>query len=263
MDMGVIEGAYNQIKTSLPMTGIFILVTFIAVLMIANRFITDFKIATDGDKPMNIKIFFDLFWNYLAVFIVIVCFPFLITAIEKPLALFQEEIITTYSGYLTMNISEAMKYYEDQYVANEGGFTGADLIPVVKQLYNIYTAFTETIFLFILYMCKYLFYLYSSGRYLYLILLEIVAPLAIVLVLNKDTKQHFYTWVKNLIVCYMMIPTFLLANTLAELIAQNLFPGGSSSMWDINALGPIGLFLTVAFKLYLFGYGQHKLFNVL
>lgn len=263
MDMQALENTYRHIKESLPVSGITLLIMFIAVLLIANRFITDFKKISDGERDINVKMFFTMYWNYIVVLIVVLCLPAFISVIEKPLALFQNDVIEKYSDGLKMNVQEAMDYYEDQYVKNEGGYTGANLIPVVKQLYNIYTAITESIFIFLLYVSKYLFYMFSSGRYLYLILLEIVAPLAIVLVLNKDTRHYFYSWVKYFIICYMMIPTFLIANTFAELTSHFLFAGGSGTMWDINALGPVGLFMTCALKLYLFSYGQRQLFNLL
>ena len=64
----------------------------------------------------------------------------------------------------------------------------------------------------LLYATKYIFFFFASARYLYLILLEIVTPIAVILYMDEKTRHYTHAYLKNLFVCYMTIPAFLIAN---------------------------------------------------
>lgn len=216
------------------------------------------------------QIFFEFLFAYLVlngcyfvVLIVIVCVPVAINGIESVLAKFQVNVIEANSSSLDMSIDEALEYYADEYVKNEGGKTKFDIPFLGETIWNVYTAFTQTIWLFFLYLSKYLFYLFSAGRYIYLMLLQIVSPIAIVLLLSEKTSMFFFQWLKHFIICYMMIPAFILSNTFAEEFVQLMFPGGDAMVMNINAFGPVGIMLVAGLKFYLFSFSQRQLFNLL
>lgn len=58
-------------------------------------------------------------------------------------------------------------------------------------------------------------------RYLILILLEVISPLAIACLYNSDTRSSFYTWVRQMVGCYMLYPGFIIASVFSDLIVVN------------------------------------------
>ncbi|NDV83438.1 hypothetical protein [Bacteroides sp. 51] len=66
---------------------------------------------------------------------------------------------------------------------------------------------------------KHVYTFFILGRYMWLLMLEMVAPIAIALSIHEGTRSYFYTWVKNMIVCYMLIPMFFLADRFADEVA--------------------------------------------
>ena len=47
---------------------------------------------------------------------------------------------------------------------------------------------------------------------------ELVGGVAIACLLNKDTEKFFWNWLKAVLISYLMIPIFLFANTLTDII---------------------------------------------
>ena len=58
-------------------------------------------------------------------------------------------------------------------------------------------------------------------RYLILILLEVISPLAIACLYNSDTRSSFYTWARQMVGCYMLYPGFVIASVFLDLIVVN------------------------------------------
>ena len=52
----------------------------------------------------------------------------------------------------------------------------------------------------------YLMLVFLCTRYLILILLEVISPLAIACLYNSDTRSSFYTWARQMVGCYMLYP---------------------------------------------------------
>ena len=67
----------------------------------------------------------------------------------------------------------------------------------------------------------YIMLLFLCTRYLILLLLEIISPIAIDCLYNKKTRSSFYTWVKQMLGCYMLYPGFILASVFSDLIVTN------------------------------------------
>lgn len=99
----------------------------------------------------------------------------------------------------------------------------------------------------LLYATKYIFFFFAAARYLYLILLEIVTPIAIILYLDEKTRHYTHAYLKNLFVCYMTIPAFLIANAMGGIISENVM-----HMCGQNKYTMLGLLFAFVFKLFLF-----------
>ena len=48
-----------------------------------------------------------------------------------------------------------------------------------------------------------------------------VTPLAIACLYNSDTRSSFYTWVRQMVGCYMLYPGFIIASVFSDLIVVN------------------------------------------
>ena len=67
----------------------------------------------------------------------------------------------------------------------------------------------------------YLMLVFLCTRYLILILLEVISPLAIACLYNSDTRSSFYTWARQMVGCYMLYPGFVIASVFSDLIVVN------------------------------------------
>ena len=63
--------------------------------------------------------------------------------------------------------------------------------------------------------------MFLCTRYLILILLEVISPLAIACLYNSDTRSSFYTWARQMVGCYMLYPGFVIASVFSDLIVVN------------------------------------------
>lgn len=68
-----------------------------------------------------------------------------------------------------------------------------------------------------------IYLLYMCGRYIYLLLLELVGPVAIICMLHPQTRGYFLTWTKNLFICHLLLPAFYLANYFSDLLGSRTF----------------------------------------
>lgn len=98
---------------------------------------------------------------------------------------------------------------------------------------------------------NYLFSMVLAGRYIWLILLELHAPFAIISLMSKDTEEVFRKWIKELYKCYLLVPGFMIANFFAESLFQAFFDTGDYNMFVVIFLIGVKVYLyrTVAVKL--------------
>ena len=249
MDMEVIDNvitAYEAVKLNDVSKAIIALCTFIALIIVINKFVTAYKEAfSEGESPADLKHFFRLFSTYIYFFVLISVAPFAFTIIEKGLGELQNELIQHYQKDVDLSIDEAIVTFTKDYIEDvqrRSNWVGKQIQEVVMLPINI-SAYTV-----LLYATKYIFFFFAAGRYLYLILLEIVTPLAIVLYLDEKTRHYTHTFLKNLFICYMLIPAFLIANTFGSIISDNIM-----HMVGENKYTLLGLLFAFVFKLFLFG----------
>ena len=215
--------AYEAVKMNGVSQGIIALCSFIAVIIVIQKFVTAWKEAfSEGDKPVDMKQFFKLFYIYIYVFAIIMVAPFAFTIVETALGNLQNELISHYQEDVDLSIDEAIVTFTKDYIED-----------VQRRI--------------LLYATKYIFFFFASARYLYLILLEIVTPIAVILYMDEKTRHYTHAYLKNLFVCYMTIPAFLIANALGSIIAENIM-----HMCGQNKYTMLGLLFAFVFKLFLF-----------
>ena len=237
--------AYEAVKMNGVSQGIIALCSFIAVIIVIQKFVTAWKEAfSEGDKPVDMKQFFKLFYIYIYVFAIIMVAPFAFTIVETALGNIQNELISRYQEDVDLSIDEAIVTFTKDYIEDvqrRHNWVGQQIQEVIMLPFNI-AAYT-----ILLYATKYIFFFFAAARYLYLILLEIVTPIAVILYMDEKTGHYTHAYLKNLFVCYMTIPAFLIANALGSIIAENIM-----HMCGQNKYTMLGLLFAFVFKLFLF-----------
>ena len=102
---------------------------------------------------------------------------------------------------------------------------------------------------------KHLYILTAFGRYAYLLMLEIVAPIAIVCLLSEKTQQYFSNWVKNMKVCHLLVPGFMLADSFGNLVWKVLL-----ETYQYTFIAMIMVFII---KLYLMNFIGRRIINLI
>lgn len=244
-----IEKVYEQVKHTVQINNIRWVVIAIATCLVISNFIKEYKKLEDGSEHVDMKMMTGFFREYVVAITVIALLPILLTAIESTLSVMQQNFINN-AGIPADNWATAVKKLaEDKGVDPEG----PSIIPNPMAWIDYWTA---RIINPIFYWCnKYIYSLFMVGRYFYLLMLEIVSPVAIVMLLSSDTKHFFFSWLKNMLFCYCMIPFFLLANNFADTVINSMFTG-EITIW-------FALLTSFILKLSLFKVVNSKLHNLL
>jgi len=211
-DFTSITTVYNYIHSNILSKSLIGIATLIAVIIIIRKFIDAFKEATSDEKPANIRHFFSLFHIYIYSLAIVVTAPVMFSIVERGLGAMQDEYISKFSGDVDLSVDKAIREYELNYMNEE--LQGEDKNFVQVAIAKQWAGLQEWFYTLTLVATKYTFFFFAAGRYLYLILLEIVAPIAIVCFLDESLKQHSITYLKHLLICYLLIPAFLIANTM-------------------------------------------------
>lgn len=214
-----VEAAYSEVMTQPLIYGCIGLVSALAVFLIIQNYVeTVNKARHDSDGKFTIKHKTELLWKLGAYTLIIFLIPVIIYFIEAILAEMQVNLITALGGepkgFVGTVVAE-MEEMQERYPTGPGLFDGiTDIFAYINILF---------IKPFLAWIVRYLYAMALAGRYLYLLILEIVAPVAIVMLLTERTVQYFYTWVKHMIVCYLMVPSFITANILSDAMVVTLF----------------------------------------
>lgn len=240
-----VVAAYEAVKSNQISQGLIWLCTFIAILIVINKFITAYKEAfSDNDKPVSIKHFFDLFYIYIYVLGIILLAPVAFNIIEKVLGELQNDLISFYEKDIDLSIDEAIATFTTDYIDDmqrRNDWIGKQIDEIIMLPINI------ALYTLLLYGIKYIFFFFAAARYYYLILLEIVTPLAVVFSLSETTRHYTHAYLKNLFVCYMLLPAFIIAQVFGNIISS-----GVMDMLGQNKYGLLGLLFTFIFELFLF-----------
>ncbi len=94
-------------------------------------------------------------------------------------------------------------------------------------------------------------------RFFFLGLVKMTSGFAVVSLLNDNTKTIFFTWFKSLLICYLLIPAFLLANAMMEGVKE-IYLTNDNFNWYISIL-----IIVIAGKLLLFSSSKILLWRIL
>lgn len=254
LDLNSIESFYTTIHKDILSESLIGIATLIAVIVILKKFINAYKEAFSDSKPADVKHFFNLFHIYIYSFAIVSAAPAMFTVVEKGLGKMQTEYISKYSGDLDMAVDDAVKKYEQDYIQDDVENSDDDMVSTA--LSSFWARQEAHIYKFFLFLTKYVFNIFVTGRYLYLLLLQIVTPLAIVSFLDDSLKQYGMNYLKHLLICYLMVPAFLLANKFGVEL-------GKTFIENLNKYSLIAIFMGFIFKLGLLKKAQSYLERIL
>jgi hypothetical protein len=98
---------------------------------------------------------------------------------------------------------------------------------------------------------QYTYFMYCMVRYFYLILLEIVSPIAIVCLLDEKYHNYFQTWFRYMVICFLMLPAFAIANKFCDLAVTTVFGAGQFDLLPLLAGFLLKLMLLRTSKKYI------------
>ena len=242
METSIIS-AYNAIS-SLPVTqGMILIASVICSVIVISKIVSGVQEAMQ-DGQIDLRSFFKLFSTYIYMLIAISLAPVAFNLVEQGLAQMSDELVTQNQGVINENLDVIIDTFVNEKmdeIDEAGMIEGAILSLKASIEIFIYTV--------VVYMTKFLYLIFASARYLYLAILKIGTPIAIVCSIDDKTRHITETYLKNLFYCYIMLPCFLLTNNFSDQIIQNVAGGTFGVSKTEISLLILGLFL----KMFLFG----------
>ncbi len=203
------EEVYSKLKTDAVTTSMIGLTTAVAAILIINEIWKIYQEAYKNEhgRP-DMRNVMNLISKYVMYLAIIIALPFIISLVEKLLEITETTLLSSWGSKPDVGLKVLEK--ETQLVTENIGssFWSIRRLDIIA-FDALCTAILKPI---LYYAIKHLYIVALFIRYAYLILLEIVAPLAIVCLISEKTQQYFFNWLKNMMVCYLLIPGFMLAD---------------------------------------------------
>jgi hypothetical protein len=216
------EAAYNEILAASKISSekLVYLCISIAVIIVLYKFYKIYKeSANEADGSLGIKYIFNIGRLYIGVVVAIMLSPVLINYCEKGFAEGTSYFTDTYKSSATENIEAIVAQWKEE--DNKEEEETPDFVDNILSSLGNWTS--RVLGSLAIYITRGIFFLFLSGRYLWLIILQLMMPFAIVFAIDKDTRDKYtYPFLKNLLCCYLLIPVFLIANNFAEVLVNIL-----------------------------------------
>lgn len=203
------EEVYSKLKTEAVTTSMLGLTMAVAAILIISEIWKIYREAyqKESGRP-DMHDLMNLIMKYVMYLAIIIALPFVVSLIEKLLTITETALLSAWGSKPDVGLKVLKK--ESQLAFENLGSSAWSILRLdTIALDALCTTIVKPI---LYYAIKHLYILALFSRYAYLILLEIVAPLAIVCLISEKTQQYFYTWLRNMMVCYLLVPGFMLAD---------------------------------------------------
>lgn len=204
--------AYKQFVPKLHLPEVVGLATFFAVVIIAIRIVAVLRDAYASGEPMNIKKMFDLAEEYIKVAAMLIFAPFIIYYIELGFSYIQDAAISKFNVGESSSLDVLLDAHDKGFSLNTAG-------EAFKAMVSLFagSAFIELLLGTLL---KYAVYMVVAGRYLYLILLQIIQPFAVVAFLSDKTRHFTLKYLGHLGYVYLIVPMILIADKFSDVMTE-------------------------------------------
>ena len=209
-----LNNAYLQIKGMIVVEGFYALVAGFVITTFVFKLAGIIKEMVHEGKGFNAKQFYELGREYILCIALICIMPVLLDTLETVLAYAADRLMESLAAGGVYNPDNIWKKPIEQAFDD---LMNSDIIDIavngLDTTFNSLLAGAVGSFGGVAY--DYL------TRYLILILLEVISPLAIACLYNSDTRSSFYTWARQMVGCYMLYPGFVIASVFSDLIVVN------------------------------------------
>lgn len=215
-----LNNAYLQIKGMIVVEGFYALVVGFVITTFVFKLAGIIKEMVHEGKGFNAKQFYELGREYILCIALICIMPVLLDTLETVLAYAADRLMESLAAGGVYNPDNIWKKPIEQAFDD---LMNSDIIDIavngLDTTFNSLLAGAVGSFGGVAY--DYLMLVFLCTRYLILILLEVISPLAIACLYNSDTRSSFYTWARQMVGCYMLYPGFVIASVFSDLIVVN------------------------------------------
>lgn len=215
-----LNNAYLQIKGMIVVEGFYALVAGFVITTFVFKLAGIIKEMVHEGKGFNAKQFYELGREYILCIALICIMPVLLDTLETVLAYAADRLMESLAAGGVYNPDNIWKKPIEQAFDD---LMNSDIIDIavngLDTTFNSLLAGAVGSFGRVAY--DYLMLVFLCTRYLILILLEVISPLAIACLYNSDTRSSFYTWARQMVGCYMLYPGFVIASVFSDLIVVN------------------------------------------
>ena len=215
-----LNNAYLQIKGMIVVEGFYALVAGFVITTFVFKLAGIIKEMVHEGKGFNAKQFYELGREYILCIALICIMPVLLDTLETVLAYAADRLMESLAAGGVYNPENIWKKPIEQAFDD---LMNSDIIDIavngLDTTFNSLLAGAVGSFGGVAY--DYLMLVFLCTRYLILILLEVISPLAIACLYNSDTRSSFYTWARQMVGCYMLYPGFVIASVFSDLIVVN------------------------------------------
>lgn len=242
-----LNNAYLQIKGMIVVEGFYALVAGFVITTFVFKLAGIIKEMVHEGKGFNAKQFYELGREYILCIALICIMPVLLDTLETVLAYAADRLMESLAAGGVYNPDNIWKKPIEQAFDD---LMNSDIIDIavngLDTTFNSLLAGAVGSFGGVAY--DYLMLVFLCTRYLILILLEVISPLAIACLYNSDTRSSFYTWARQMVGCYMLYPGFVIASVFSDLIVVNYVqqrPWSITLMVIFSFLLKLAMFATV------------------
>jgi hypothetical protein len=215
-----LNNAYLQIKGMIVVEGFYALVAGFVITTFVFKLAGIIKEMVHEGKGFNAKQFYELGREYILCIALICIMPVLLDTLETVLAYAADRLMESLAAGGVYNPDNIWKKPIEQLFDDLMNGDITDIaVNGLDTTFNSLLAGAVGSFGGVAY--DYLMLVFLCTRYLILILLEVISPLAIACLYNSDTRSSFYTWARQMVGCYMLYPGFIIASVFSDLIVVN------------------------------------------
>lgn len=226
-----IYNAYIFVKTSIAFNSIYALVAGIIVTSLIFKITGIVKDMVSEGKGFNVKHFFELGKEYMVCMLVICMLPAFITGFEHVLSFTAEELTSVLAPEGSYDPRNAITQLAIKATEEYEQMSMGEIFFSEDPLRALSVWFASGIGAIGAMINQYIMYIFVAGRYVTLIMLEIAGPIAIACLLNQDTRNSFYIWMKSMFGCFMLYPCYIIANSFADTYAAGLVQTSDWPAW--------------------------------
>lgn len=224
--------AYAYVKSSIVFDALFAIIAGIILTTLVFKLTGTVKDMISEGKGFNVKHFFEVGKEYMAVMLVIVMLPAFITLFEQLLAYTADQLVSNLAPGGIYNHNEHILHLAERMIEDSQNTDLTDAV-VSGPFKVISGVIMAAIGSFLACAYNYVMHIFVANRYLMVLMMELVGPIAIVCLLNHDTRSSFFSWLKGMFGIFMLYPGFIIASVFADEYTANLI---SNSVWPAFVL---------------------------